>query len=103
MFFNQANFNSNNSNNSNNPNSSTNNPSNKSQQCHLILQKYFKHGSSTLKHAEQIAKLLCEKGIRVGASPAALKLNIRKDVQIKWENNYYQCICATIAFGMGID
>eukprot|EP01083_Nonionella_stella_P237656 833521_1 len=53
MFFNQANFNSNNSNNSNNPNSSTNNPSNKSQQCHLILQKYFKH-ESFRKHQLEI-------------------------------------------------
>lgn len=57
----------------------------------------------TKKDTEDIAKKLQEGGIDARAYHAGLKKEERTKVQADFMNNEYDCITATIAFGMGIN
>jgi len=50
-----------------------------------------------------LAEKLRNEGIRVVSYHAGLKDDKRKEIQQNWIKNKYHVICATIAFGMGID
>ena len=52
---------------------------------------------------EKLSDLLLEEGINVDFYHAGLSSKKRIEIQNKWINNELQIICATIAFGMGID
>lgn len=52
---------------------------------------------------ESVAKKLCEAGFKAEAYHAKLDIKIRSDVQERFLKDETQIICATIAFGMGID
>lgn len=55
------------------------------------------------KGAEQMTEKLREAGLRVGCYHAGLPGTEREQVQRDFVNGRLQAICATIAFGMGID
>jgi ATP-dependent DNA helicase RecQ len=55
------------------------------------------------KGAESLADKLCAKGIRAAAYHAGLDPKLRSRVQEDFLRDNVQVICATIAFGMGID
>lgn len=80
--------------------------------CMLILEKLLKgryKGQSgiiyahSIKDTEDIARKLRQKGLKVGCYHANLESATRSEVHLKWHDNYYQAIVATVAFGMGID
>ncbi|CAF3090085.1 unnamed protein product [Rotaria sp. Silwood2] len=52
---------------------------------------------------EKSAAYLTKSGVTAQAYHAGLDDQDRTDVQTRWANDEYQVICATIAFGMGID
>ena len=52
---------------------------------------------------EKSASYLSKAGVTAHAYHAGLNDQERTDVQTQWANDEYQVICATIAFGMGID
>ena len=52
---------------------------------------------------EKLSALLEEEDIKVDFFHAGLSSKKRTEIQNKWINNELQIICATIAFGMGID
>ncbi|CAF0746181.1 unnamed protein product [Adineta steineri] len=52
---------------------------------------------------ERSAAYLSQSGVTARAYHAGLEDQDRADVQTQWANDDYQVICATIAFGMGID
>ena len=55
------------------------------------------------KTTEKIAKFLSEKGIRCSIYHAGLTQHDRDVAQLRFQRDDVQVICATIAFGMGID
>lgn len=55
------------------------------------------------KTTEMVAEKLQEKGIRAKAYHAGLSTNERDDVQEAFINDEINVVCATVAFGMGID
>ena len=55
------------------------------------------------KTTEMVAEKLQEKGIRAKAYHAGLSANERDDVQEAFINDEIHVVCATVAFGMGID
>ncbi len=55
------------------------------------------------KEAEQIAQHLVAKGISAYFYHAALPSSTKKEVQHHWQTGKIKVICATIAYGMGID
>lgn len=55
------------------------------------------------KRTEELARFLKQKGISSEAYHAGLKYDQRQEIQENWINNKTQVICATNAFGMGID
>jgi ATP-dependent DNA helicase RecQ len=55
------------------------------------------------KRTEELAQFLSKNGIVSLAYHAGLKYDDRQNIQEKWINNKVQVICATNAFGMGID
>ncbi len=55
------------------------------------------------KTAESVARFLCENGIRASAYHAGMGNVDREAVQNRFMDGSLSCICATIAFGMGID
>jgi len=55
------------------------------------------------KRTEELARFLQQKGVSSEAYHAGLKYDHRQDIQQNWINNKTQVICATNAFGMGID
>ena len=52
---------------------------------------------------ERTASYLSTSGVTAQAYHAGLEDQERADVQTRWADDEYQVICATIAFGMGID
>ena len=52
---------------------------------------------------ERVAKVLQENGIRAAHYHANLSDKMREEVQAKWTDDRINVICATIAFGMGIN
>jgi ATP-dependent DNA helicase RecQ len=52
---------------------------------------------------EEVAAMLALKGIRVGVYHAGLRAEVRNRTQEDFINDRVQVVCATIAFGMGID
>ncbi|UJR38488.1 hypothetical protein I4U23_031156 [Adineta vaga] len=52
---------------------------------------------------ERSAQYLSKSGVTAQAYHAGLEDQERANVQTQWANDEYQVICATIAFGMGID
>lgn len=55
------------------------------------------------KNTEMVAEKLQEKGIRAKAYHAGLSAKERDDVQEAFINDEIDVVCATVAFGMGID
>jgi len=55
------------------------------------------------KKTEELARFLQQNNISSMAYHAGLKYDERQEIQQKWINNHIQIICATNAFGMGID
>ena len=55
------------------------------------------------KTTEKVAKELSGRGIKAAAYHAALSSQERSNVQELFKNDELQVICATVAFGMGID
>ncbi|KAL3230828.1 ATP-dependent helicase SGS1 [Nakaseomyces bracarensis] len=58
---------------------------------------------SSKASCEKLSKTLNESGISSGYYHAGMKNIDRTMIQRKWQNNEVLVICATIAFGMGID
>lgn len=55
------------------------------------------------RKTEEVSKLLLQKNFTAKAYHAGLKYDDRQGIQDDWINNRIQIICATNAFGMGID
>lgn len=55
------------------------------------------------KECDEVAKKMCASGIRAAAYHAGLTDTERESRQKDWITNKVRVICATIAFGMGID
>ncbi|ODV89963.1 hypothetical protein CANCADRAFT_24928, partial [Tortispora caseinolytica NRRL Y-17796] len=55
------------------------------------------------KACEDVAKSLSDLGISAHAYHAGMNAETRTRVQEMWQTGRYQVVCATIAFGMGID
>ncbi|XP_022117256.2 ATP-dependent DNA helicase Q1-like [Pieris rapae] len=59
--------------------------------------------TNSIKDAEEIANGLRKAGLKVGCYHANMEAEARSKVHMKWHENTYQAIVATVAFGMGID
>ena len=73
-----------------------------------LLKTKYKEQSSLLyafsrAECEKLCGMLEEEDIKVDFYHAGLSAKKRNEIQQKWINNELQIICATIAFGMGID
>lgn len=55
------------------------------------------------KECEEISQQMSQKGIKSAPYHAGLSDKVRETVQKDWITNKFKVICATIAFGMGID
>lgn len=55
------------------------------------------------KECEEIAQKMSQKGIKSAPYHAGLTDKVRESIQKDWITNKFKVICATIAFGMGID
>ncbi|XP_037812628.1 Bloom syndrome protein homolog [Lucilia sericata] len=55
------------------------------------------------KECDDVAKSMCSAGVRACAYHAGLSDSVRESRQKDWITNKVRVICATIAFGMGID
>lgn len=55
------------------------------------------------KSTEEVAKKLKAKGLRAAAYHAGLKMEQRSKIQDDFIHDKHQVVCATVAFGMGID
>ena len=58
---------------------------------------------ATRKRAEEISKLLCDKGIKAAHDHAGMKAGDREQVQTDFMQDRIEVIVATTAFGMGVD
>lgn len=54
-------------------------------------------------NTEAVARQLRERGVKAEAYHAGLESNERADIQNRFKRDSLQIVCATIAFGMGID
>lgn len=85
------------------------NKNNKSEQLIIYLIKSEYHGSSGIIYCnskascENLSNSLNEAGIDAGFYHAGMKNAERSLIQRRWQNNEIHVICATVAFGMGID
>ena len=73
-----------------------------------LVQKQFPRKSGIIyclsrNECETVAEALTSKGIKAAEYHAGLGDEKRSCVQSQWINNRINVICATIAFGMGID
>lgn len=73
-----------------------------------VIKKKFKRQSGIVycfsrKECDQLASDLCKEGIASVPYHAGLADNRRNDVQRQWIDDKVQVVCATIAFGMGVD
>ncbi|XP_047509764.1 ATP-dependent helicase SGS1-like [Pieris napi] len=57
----------------------------------------------TREQTEDIARMLCNKGVKSLAYHGGLKGSERVSVQEQWFNGEFPCVCATVSFGMGVD
>ncbi|CAK1540519.1 unnamed protein product [Leptosia nina] len=57
----------------------------------------------TREQTEDIARMLCNKGLKSLAYHGGLKGSERVSVQEQWFNGEFPCVCATVSFGMGVD
>ncbi|XP_025419354.1 Bloom syndrome protein homolog isoform X2 [Sipha flava] len=57
----------------------------------------------TKKECDSTAVLLSREGIKVASYHAGLTDKQRNNIQLQWTSNKLNLVCATIAFGMGID
>ncbi|GBP39878.1 ATP-dependent DNA helicase Q1 [Eumeta japonica] len=82
------------------------------EECLTILEKLLKYRykdksgiiyTNSIKDCEEIADGLKQRGIKVCFYHANLDTQVRSSFHIKWHENHYQAIVATVAFGMGID
>uniref|UniRef100_A0A1I8M2C6 RecQ-like DNA helicase BLM n=1 Tax=Musca domestica TaxID=7370 RepID=A0A1I8M2C6_MUSDO len=55
------------------------------------------------KECDEVAQAMCRSGIKACSYHAGLSDSVRETRQKDWITNKYRVICATIAFGMGID
>lgn len=55
------------------------------------------------KSCEELSSKLSSLNVKCSPYHAGMSTNERTKVQNMWQNNKYQVICATVAFGMGID
>ncbi|XP_061393663.1 recQ-like DNA helicase Blm [Musca vetustissima] len=55
------------------------------------------------KECDDVAQSMCKSGIKSCSYHAGLSDSVRETRQKDWITNKYRVICATIAFGMGID
>ncbi|XP_075146230.1 Bloom syndrome helicase isoform X2 [Haematobia irritans] len=55
------------------------------------------------KECDDVAQRMCKSGIKSCSYHAGLSDSVRESRQKDWITNKYRVICATIAFGMGID
>lgn len=73
----------------------------------LMLTKFKNKSGIIYCHSrnscEQTAKALQDAGLKATYYHALLTHEERESVQLKWQQGKIQAICATIAFGMGID
>ncbi|HCF28932.1 MAG TPA: recombinase RecQ [Cyanobacteria bacterium UBA11049] len=58
---------------------------------------------ATRKRAEEISKLLCDKGIKAAYDRAGMKAGDLEQVQTNFMQDRIEAIVATTAFGMGVD
>lgn len=73
-----------------------------------LIKKKFPRASGIIyclsrKDCDSMAADLNKSGIKAGSYHAGLPDRVRETVQKDWITNKYKVICATIAFGMGID
>ncbi|XP_050032647.1 recQ-like DNA helicase Blm [Dermacentor andersoni] len=73
-----------------------------------VIKKKFKRQSGIVycfsrKECDQLADDLCKEGIASVPYHAGLTDSKRNDVQRQWIDDKVQVVCATIAFGMGVD
>ena len=52
---------------------------------------------------EEVARQLCDEGIQAAYYHAAMEQQERKEAQERWMSDEVRVICATVAFGMGIN
>ncbi|XP_025411035.1 Bloom syndrome protein homolog isoform X1 [Sipha flava] len=72
------------------------------------IKRKYEHQSGIIyclsrKECDDTAAFMCEQGIKATSYHAGLVDTKRNDVQMKWITNKTNVVCATIAFGMGID
>lgn len=74
----------------------------------LAVIKRFRNASGIVyclsrKDCEEMSVKLCSSGVRAAAYHAGLSDSVRENVQKDWITEKFKVVCATIAFGMGID
>jgi len=80
------------------------------QRAELLVQRLRKRPAgptivyvSLQRHAEEIAAHLCQAGFQAKAYHAGIKADLRAEIQDSFMGGSTPIICATIAFGMGVD